>query len=219
MNTLPLTSLRFHFAAVLCCAAAALAPGLGQAQTRQSSKEAPLSANEPATGSWLANGPWVIDSRARLAWPRCAEGMNWDGAQCGGSAQLFTFKQAQAHAAQRNRAEAQRWRLPRVNEFKRLLDRSSLPQGLNPALFPNAPRDWHWTGTAAVNTQRINQYNYSQINQSESLSSLSAQQAWAVNTETLQAVPDMGKGNALLLRLVRAATAEELAATAGQVPK
>ena len=152
----------------------------------------------------------VIDTRAKLAWPRCAEGMDWNGKTCTGSALLFNHKQAIAHAAERSKAEGQRWRLPRVNEFKRLLDRSSKPQGLNPELFPVAPRDWHWTGTAAVNAQRMNSYNYSQVDRSNDLSGLSAQQAWAINTESLQATPDMGKGNALLLRLVRPATEAEL---------
>ena len=152
----------------------------------------------------------MIDTRAKLAWARCAEGMDWNGKACTGSAEVFNYKQAQTHAAERSKAEDQRWRLPRVNELKRLLDRSSKPQGLNPTLFPNAPRDWHWTGTASVNSTRVNSYNYSQVDRSNNLSSLSAQQAWAVNTETLQATPDMGKGNALLLRLVRPATETEL---------
>ncbi|ACY33446.1 DUF1566 domain-containing protein [Comamonas thiooxydans] len=160
----------------------------------------------------------VIDTRARLAWPRCAEGMSWNGKACGGQAEVFSYKQAMSHAAERSKAENLRWRLPRVNELKRLLDRSSKPQGLNPELFPNAPRDWHWTGTAAVNAQRLNTYNYAQVDKSSSLSGLSAQQAWAVNTETLQAVPDMGKGNALLLRLVRPATEAELGTQAPAAP-
>lgn len=152
----------------------------------------------------------VIDNRAKLAWTRCAEGMHWNGRNCTGNADVFNYKQASVHAAERSKTEGLRWRLPRVNELKRLLDRSSKPQGLNPILFPDAPRDWHWTATASVNSQRVNSYNYSQVDRSNDLSSLSAQQAWAVNTETLQAIPDMGKGNALLLRLVRPATEAEL---------
>ena len=158
-----------------------------------------------------ADGQLVIDLRAKLAWSRCAEGMEWNGKACSGTAEVFNYKQAMSYAAERSKAEGQRWRLPRVNEFKRLLERNTKPQGLNPTLFPNAPRDWHWTATAAVNTQRINSYNYSQVDKSGSLSGLTAQQAWAINTETLEATPDMGKGNALLLRLVRPASEAELA--------
>jgi hypothetical protein len=109
----------------------------------------------------------VIDTRASLA--RCAEGMSWNGKTCSGQAEVFSYKQAMTHAAERNKAENLRWRLPRVNELKRLLDRSSKPQGLNPELFPNAPRDWHWTGTAAVNAQRLNTYNYAQVDNQQHL--------------------------------------------------
>ena len=171
-------------------------------------------ASSAAAFQLSADASMVIDLRGKLAWPRCVEGMVWSGKACTGMAEVFNYKQASAHAAQRSKTESLRWRLPRVAELKRLLDRSSKPQGLSPELFPNAPRDWHWTGTAAVNAQRLNSYSYDQVNKSGSIASLSAQQAWAVNTETLQAVPDMGKGNALLLRLVRPATEAELAAAA-----
>ena len=183
-----------------------LLSSLSNAAIAQDSRSTPA----PSAFQIAADGKSVIDTRAKLAWARCAEGMDWNGKACIGSAKVFNYKQAQTHAAERSKAEDQRWRLPRVNELKRLLDRSSKPQGLNPALFPSAPRDWHWTGTASVNSTRVNSYNYSQVDRSNNLSSLSAQQAWAVNTETLQATPDMGKGNALLLRLVRPATETEL---------
>lgn len=182
-------------------------------------QDVPPTSPVPATVPFhpSSDGQMVIDTRAKLAWPRCAEGMDWNGKNCTGAALLLNYKQAQVHAAERSKSENLRWRLPRVNEFKRLLDRNSKPQGLNPELFPNAPRDWHWTGTAAVNTQRLNSYSYSQVDKSQSITGLSAQQAWAVNTETLQTTPDMGKGNALLLRLVRPATEAELKEL-GRVP-
>lgn len=179
------------------------------AATTSALAQAPAASSAPLQIS--ADGQLVIDLRAKLAWPRCAEGMVLKEQNCTGRAEVFTNKQALNHAAERSKAEGLRWRLPRVNEFKRLLERNSKPQGLSPALFPNAPRDWHWTGTAAVNTQRINNYNYSQVDKTGSLSGLSAQQGWAINTETLEATPDMGKGNALLLRLVRPASEAELA--------
>ena len=180
----------------------------------QAQPTAATPASSTAAFQLSADASMVIDLRGKLAWPRCTEGMVWSGKACTGMAEVFNYKQASAHAAQRSKTESLRWRLPRVAEFKRLLDRSSKPQGLNPELFPNAPRDWHWTG----NAQRLNSYSYDQVNKSGSIASLSAQQAWAVNTETLQAVPDMGKGNALLLRLVRPATEAELAGAVSVTP-
>lgn len=191
-----------------------LLSSLSNAATAQDSAPTPA----PSAFQISADGKFVIDTRAKLAWARCAEGMDWNGKACTGSAEVFNYKQAQSRAAELNKAENLRWRLPRVNELKRLLDRNSKPQGLNPELFPNAPRDWHWTGTAAVNAQRLNSYSYDQVNRSNNISSLSAQQAWALNTETLQAVPDMGKGNGLLLRLVRPATEAELGSATSSTP-
>jgi hypothetical protein len=148
------------------------------------------------------DGQYVVDRRARLLWPRCVEGMHWNGKTCSGMAELFTHKQAQALAAERARQDGVRWRLPRVNELRRLISRDIRPQGLSPDLFPAAPRGWHWTGTAAVNARPVNPYNYGNISGSAA-PQLSAQQAWAFDLDSLEARPDMGRGNQLMLRLVR----------------
>lgn len=149
------------------------------------------------------DGRFVLDIRARLAWPRCAEGMQWDGQHCQGLPDLMTYKQAQTRAQELGREDGIRWRLPRVNEMRRLIDRSVRPQGLHPALFPDAPRDWHWSGSAAVNARPSNPYNYSQISGQGPIPQLTAQQAWAINLDTLETAPDMGRGNRLMVRLVR----------------
>ena len=44
------------------------------------------------------DGSLVIDTRARLAWPRCVEGMRWSGNGCTGVPQLLSYGQAQALA-------------------------------------------------------------------------------------------------------------------------
>lgn len=149
------------------------------------------------------DGRFVLDMRARLAWPRCVEGMQWDGQHCQGLPDLLTYKQAQARAQEQSRTGDVRWRMPRVNEMRRLIDRSVRPQGLHPVLFPDAPRGWHWTGSAAVNARPSNPYNYSQISGQSPISQLAAQQAWAINLDTLETAPDMGRGNQLMVRLVR----------------
>lgn len=149
------------------------------------------------------DGRFVLDMRAHLAWPRCVEGMQWDGQHCQGLPSVMTYKQAQTHAQEQGREDGIRWRMPRVNEMRRLIDRSVHPQGLHPTLFPDAPRGWHWTGSAAVNARPSNPYNYSQISGQGPISQLAAQQAWAINLDTLETAPDMGRGNQLMVRLVR----------------
>ena len=51
------------------------------------------------------DGAYVIDLQARLAWPRCVEGMVWDGKTCTGKPQLFDHAQASIHALARWKAE------------------------------------------------------------------------------------------------------------------
>src|SRR5256885_16256597 len=85
------------------------------------------------------DGRDVIDRRARLLWPRCVEGMQWNGKTCTGLPELFTHKQAQALAAERAKQDGVRWRLPRVNEMPRLVSRDIRPQGLLPELFTGGP--------------------------------------------------------------------------------
>jgi hypothetical protein len=153
-----------------------------------------------------ADGAYVIDVQTQLAWPRCVEGMSWNGKTCTGSPRLLTHAQAQALAAQRWKAEGVGWRLPRVNELKRLVDKAAKPSGLNPRLFPNAPADWHWTGTANVNTASVNPYAYGNVARGGAGESrLSAQQGWAVDMGSGEARPDMGRGTPLPVRLVRPA--------------
>ena len=81
----------------------------------------------------------MIDTRARLAWPRCVEGMRWSGNGCTGVPQLLSYGQAQALARQRWQAEGVRWRLPRVNELRRLVNRQALPPSVDTQLFPAMP--------------------------------------------------------------------------------
>lgn len=195
-------------AALVLCSASLLmagahaAPADGPARGRSSSA-AVLQVSD--------DGQYVIDHRARLLWPRCVEGMHWNGKTCTGLPQLFTHKQAQTLAAERARQDGVRWRVPRVNELRRLISRDISPAGLSPQLFPQAPRGWHWTATAAVNARPVNPYNYSNISGNAG-PQLSTQQAWAIDLDSLETRPDMGRGNQLMVRLVRPLPAEQAGA-------
>ena len=165
------------------------------------------SASTPAPAFTLSSdGALVIDQRARLAWPRCVEGMRWDGHACSGTPGLFTYGEAQALVRQRWQASGVRWRLPRVNELRRLVNRSVQPPALDAALFPAAPRAWHWTGTASVNTATVNPYAYGNVARGGAGEhQLAVQQAWAVDMGSGDARGDVGRGSKLAVRLVRPA--------------
>ena len=111
---------------------------------------------------------------------------------------------AQALARSRWQAEGVSWRLPRVPELRRLVDRTRQPPIVDPILFPATPMQWHWTGTASVNTATVNPYNYGNVARGGSgESGLQAQQGWAVDMETGEARGNVGKGTRLPVRLVR----------------
>lgn len=162
------------------------------------------------------NGQELWDLQARLAWMRCVHGMKWQGERCQGSPERLTYGQAQQLVKTRGQADKLRWRLPRATELRRLRQRVAPTDNAKQSLLPNTPADWHWTGTASVNASPVNNYSYDQI--APGKSQLSAPQAWAVDWATGQADGEMGRGNALLVRLVRPLQAHELAHAEGKAP-
>jgi len=193
--------------------AAALALTLPAAAAEQEAEDdAPL-ASAPAQAqaqlpAWTLSpdGSLVIDQRARLAWPRCVEGMTWSGSACRGVPRLLTYGEAQALVRKRWQAEGVRWRLPRVNELRRLVNRTAQPPSVDLRLFPAMPRDWLWTGTASVNTGTVNPYTYGNVARGGAgESSMSVQQSWAVNMATGEASGEVGRATRLHVQLVRPA--------------
>lgn len=148
---------------------------------------------------------YVIDKRTRLIWVRCVEGMRWDGLICSGEPELFTHPQAAALATARRNADGLAWRLPRAAELRRLVDKNPKSPGLNPILFPGAPSDWHWSGSASIETKPVNAYDYDKISQGSTEKTADRMvflNSWAVHLETGEARSDMPKTNRLPVRFV-----------------
>ena len=61
--------------------------------------------------------------------------MQWSGSGCTGRPLLLDRSQASARALQRSTIDGQRWRLPRVNELRRLVNKNATPPGLDAQLF------------------------------------------------------------------------------------
>ena len=157
-----------------------------------------------------ADGALVIDLKSRLVWPRCVEGMSWNGKTCTGSALLLDRSAAAARASARWKVEGLPWRLPRAPELQRLADRVRTGASADAVLFPAAPLGWHWTSTANVAGRRGNPYNYGQITQQQQQGAGGSAQmellnGWAVNLATGEARGDAARTSKLPVRLVRAA--------------
>jgi hypothetical protein len=152
------------------------------------------------------DGAYVINPRAKLLWPRCVEGMQWSGKTCTGRPLLVDHAEAIALAATRSKAENVRWRVPRVTELQRLVDKTAKPPGLDRSLFPAAPREWHWSVTANVDTAQVNPYNYGsamRARSKESTYQMAFLHGWAVDLTTGEARGDVTKRTKLPVRLVQ----------------
>lgn len=175
---------------------------------------APAGAASDSEWTLSEDGALVIDTRAGLAWPRCVEGMKWSGKTCTGQPLLMDRAAAAALATQRWKTEGVDWRLPRVPELQRLIDKTIRPPGLNPSLFPAAPGGWHWSSTANVSGRGGNQYNYGTIMQGQSGGSgqMAMLNGWAVSLSTGEARADAARSSQLPVRLVRSHTPQAGAA-------
>jgi len=150
------------------------------------------------------DGAYVLDARAKVAWPRCVEGMQWNGKTCVGTALLLSRDEAMALARDLERKRGLHLRVPRITELQGLVDKTASPPGLDPTLFPASPRGWHWSGTSSVNTAPVNQYNYGNIMQGRTAQSalhLRFLEGWAVNLSTGEAHADVTKRTKLPVRL------------------
>lgn len=167
-----------------------------------------LSAAQAADWTLSGDGAFVIDVKAKLAWPRCVEGMVWDGRTCGGKPQLFDHAEAQALATARWKAENVRWRLPTSHELQRLYNRQATPPGVDPQWFPASPPAWHWSGSTTVKTGSVNPYSYGNVMQGQSdqnTNRLNFLHGWAVDLASGEAAGDVSRRNRLAVRLVRPA--------------
>ena len=153
----------------------------------------------PAQPAPSADGAYVIDPRSKLAWPRCVEGMVWNGQTCTGQPRLMSHGEALALANARFKAEGVAWRLPRLTELRRW---AASEQGK--ALFPAAPQDWTWTSTSRIDSSQANAYNYDSIARGAGRQdTLGVQQGWAVLMSTGEARGDVARRTRLVVWLVR----------------
>lgn len=151
------------------------------------------------------DGAYVLDLRARLIWPRCAEGMRWTGITCVGLPMRFVYADALELAQARSESGNIRWRLPRLPELRHLVDKHGKPPGLHPELFPQAPAGLHWTSTPTIRHSQANQYDYANISQNrtgEGGSTLSPLLGWAMDLQTGDITGDLPKTTPLAVRLV-----------------
>lgn len=123
----------------------------------------------------------VTDTRTDLMWKQCAEGLS--GANCeNGSAQVFSWANALAHAEFSTFRDYTDWRLPNVKELSSLVEGCRAHPSINTNLFPNTPDLEYWSG--------------SPVSENSSAS-------WWVSFSTGRSLPWYLRSNEYRVRLVR----------------
>lgn len=197
-----------HPVAVMACAlglAASCAWAAGPAAPTAAASRSAAVPGLPAGWTLLADGQAVRDERTGLVWARCVAGMQWTGLTCSGQPRLMSRGEASAYAGERAQADGLGWRLPRVVELQRLLDKNARVPGLPYRVFPGAPAEWHWSATAQVHQTRDNPYNYGSVQQQREGGGgprVLPNMGWAVDLVTGEARGDVGKATRLPVRLV-----------------
>lgn len=160
---------------------------------------------------WLTmpDGAYVVHVPAKVAWPRCVEGMRWTGKRCEGQALQLSQSEALALARSRSQAEGVAWRLPSLKELQRLAQQNlhaKAETGTKTPWLPGGDDAWCWTGTAVVDTSTVNEYSYGNAMRgvnAQNMARLQFLHAWAVNTSTGESRKDVLKRTLLSVRLVR----------------
>ena len=97
----------------------------------------------------LGNGT-VVDTKTGLQWMRCALGQSWDGRNCCGNAENFTWGQlwAQVDAFKEKGGYVGHvdWRVPTVDELKTLIVENAKP-AIDLEAFPETPCGWFWSSS------------------------------------------------------------------------
>jgi hypothetical protein len=93
-----------------------------------------------------ADGQEVIDRSTGLAWRRCEEGLQFDGAACTGHGLLLAWPDALARAQQQASDTGVDWRLPNAKELASLLDHTRRSH-IDTRAFPARQAGTVWTSS------------------------------------------------------------------------
>lgn len=99
--------------------------------------------------SILTDDQEVIDNTTGLIWRRCAEGMQWDGSTCLGTASGYMFQEALQQADLVKYNSGKNWRLPNLKELASLVDtNTNNGMVIDGVAFPGTLNDHYWTSSS-----------------------------------------------------------------------
>jgi len=111
------------------------------------SENTAITATTPSA-NFSDNGDGTITHHTTgLIWQRCSLGQSWDGSDCTGSADGFTWADALASAVQNTFAGHNDWRLPNKNELASIVEYRCWNPVINNQQFPNTLGNWFWSSS------------------------------------------------------------------------
>ena len=128
----------------------ALLPLVGNAQVCKTDSIPATTPNSQLTDN--GNGT-VTDSKTRLMWKQCSEGLSGTGCVAG-AAQTFTWQGALQQAQIVNNsggfAGFTDWRLPNIKELSSIIENQCYAPAINLTHFPNTPSSYFWSASPNV---------------------------------------------------------------------
>ena len=98
-------------------------------------------------------GIWY-DPSTNLTWMRCSLGQTWNGRTCVGTAQKYTWEEAQQAVAEMNRnggyAGYTDWMVPDTKALQSLLRKHKHVPKIDHTIFPNTPGSFYWSASPYV---------------------------------------------------------------------
>ena len=182
--------------ALALVAAAGSAPSVFAAETPENAADWTLT----------TDGSHYLQRSTHLLWPRCVEGMRWNGKDCAGQPLWLDHMAAQALARQRSKIDGHQWRLPHLKELQQLARLNSAPPTKAMAPIPESAEGWVWTGTIPIEVRNVNPYSYGNVMNGvtgQNVSQMKFLHAWVVNTATGESRSDVLKRTPMFVRLVR----------------
>lgn len=96
----------------------------------------------------LSDGAEVKDKSTGLIWQRCSIGQTWNGSNCTGDAQEYSWKDGLAAAKNIGNG----YRMPNIKELVSLVNAQCHEPAVNAKMFPNTPSDDFWSSSIHANS-------------------------------------------------------------------
>lgn len=92
----------------------------------------------------------VLHIASNLIFMRCSIGQTWDGAECIGDPEPYTWQKALSTAQSTTYLDNNSWRLPNLKELSVIIESACVRPSINETVFPNTAPDDYWTSTPSL---------------------------------------------------------------------